>query len=270
MIRSPSWPVDLAGRLLELLDEARLALLAALLEVEREVVQRERRTLLVVRVEHRAAGPRPTSRPRPRTRRRRPGHRGRMSPRARSRPCRAARRSRSARRPGPRPRARPPQTRRRSRPGCTAPRARSRSRRSRCRSSTRPCRVLEPGPDAERHVGGDREVVGVVVDQRQPAERGDAPPVPIEELGELLGRLDDEIGPLEGGVVGELTEHVVAAHVHVDRLLSRGTRGRVPAVPEGTSSGVVRRSIRRPDDPARGWPRRPPACRGSRSRAGRA
>ena len=33
-------------------------------------------------------------------------------------------------------------------------------------------------------------------------------------FAELLRRLDEEVGPLAGGVVGELTEHRVAAHVH--------------------------------------------------------
>ena len=73
-------PLRPAGRRLELLDQARLAALAALLVLEREVVQPARRGLVVVRVERRSAGPRPTSR-----RRRRTGPRpsGRRSPRAR-------------------------------------------------------------------------------------------------------------------------------------------------------------------------------------------
>jgi hypothetical protein len=50
---------ELDARPLELLEQAGLGLLAALLEVEREVVQRERRGLLVVGLEQRPAGGRP-------------------------------------------------------------------------------------------------------------------------------------------------------------------------------------------------------------------
>ena len=83
----------------------------------------------------------------------------------------------------------------------------------------------------------------------------------VEELAELLGRLDDEVGSFEGGVGRELPEQVVVA-IHVGRLRAvpgkstGGTRDRVPSARAGTSSGGVRRSTRRPGGPARGCLRR--------------
>ena len=181
MIRSPRLAHQPRGRLLELVEQAGLALLAALLEVEREVVQRERGALLVVRVEHRglAGGPRVGG---ARVGRRRRPSAERLLGRDAGRAQQVVGRRRlggEARRPrGP-----PRRTRRTPRPGCRA------------RSSSdggvddlgvgHPLAgvgVLVAAADAERAVGGDREVVGVVVDQRQPAELRDPVAVAVEEL----------------------------------------------------------------------------------------
>jgi len=76
-------------------------------------------------------------------------------------------------------------------------------------------RVVElPGPAAEGQVGRDRQVIGIVVDECQPAELGDPLAVGVEEAAELLGLLDDEVAPLEGGVGRQLPEQVLAARVH--------------------------------------------------------
>ena len=116
---------DQAGRgALELLEQARLAALAALLVLERQVVQPARGRLVVVlgQRDRLAGGPRiggggvrvlATAR-RPR--------------RARSRRPRAGRPRRSARRASRPPRGRPRRTRRRCRPGCRARPARRRTR----------------------------------------------------------------------------------------------------------------------------------------------
>ena len=64
---------------------------------------------------------------------------------------------------------------------------------------------------AERQVGRDRQVVGLVVDERQAAEDRDPVLVVVEEAAELFGRLDDEVGALEGGIRRELPEQVVVA-----------------------------------------------------------
>ena len=73
--------------------------------------------------------------------------------------------------------------------------------------------VEVPAAAAERQVGRDREVVGVLVDEGEPADVADAVAVALDERLELVGGLDEEVGPLEGGVGRELTQ-VVAARVH--------------------------------------------------------
>ena len=77
-------------------------------------------------------------------------------------------------------------------------------------------------------VRGDREVVRVVVDERQPAEvarsgRGCASRNSLQ----LLGRLDEEVGPLEGGVGRELAEQVVAARASIAVRRRSGLRSAV-------------------------------------------
>ena len=73
-------------------------------------------------------------------------------------------------------------------------------------------RVVEvAAPAAEGQVRRDREVVGLLVDERQPADRRDPLAVAVEELAQLFGGLDQEIGSFEGGVRRELTEQVVVA-----------------------------------------------------------
>ena len=66
---------------------------------------------------------------------------------------------------------------------------------------------------AEGEVGRDREEVRVVVDQRQPADRVDPGGVVAEEAVQLLRRLDEEVGPLEGGLSRDLTQ-LVASGIH--------------------------------------------------------
>ena len=255
------------GRLLELVEQAGLAGLAPLLEVEREVVQRERRALLVVRVEHRRlpGGPRV-------------GRAGvavvdaqaeRLLGRHAGRPQQVVGRGRLG-------------GEARGLAGRLGERGEHLGRVVQLDQLRRVVddlgighplagvRVLVSAADAERGVGRDREVVGIVVDQRQPAELGDPVAVAVQELGQLLRGLDDEIGPLEGGVVGDLAQQVVAAQVHSIASFSRGIRGLVRDAPAGTSSGGVRRSIPRPGGRALASPRPPRGGRASRSRAGRA
>ena len=69
-------------------------------------------------------------------------------------------------------------------------------------------------PAAERQVGRDRQVVGLVVDQRQATQHRDAVLVMVEEAAQLFGRLDDEVRAFEGGIGCELTEQVVVARIH--------------------------------------------------------
>ena len=97
MTRSPTSAAALGGGRLELVEQARLAALAALLVLEGEVVQAARGRLVVARARPAPAGRRPTSRPRRRT----DPRRARSSPPARCRRPRAGRRSRSARAPSP-------------------------------------------------------------------------------------------------------------------------------------------------------------------------
>ena len=70
------------------------------------------------------------------------------------------------------------------------------------------------GPAAEREVRRDREVVRILVDQDEAAELVDPVLVRVEELAELLGRLDEEVGALEGSVARDLPEQIVTARVH--------------------------------------------------------
>ena len=84
--------------------------------------------------------------------------------------------------------------------------------------------VLVSAPAAEAEVRRDREVVGLLVDERQAAEHRDPLLVVVKELAQLLGRLDQEIGAFEGGVRRELSEQVVVA-VHGRLRAVRGVYG---------------------------------------------
>ena len=75
--------------------------------------------------------------------------------------------------------------------------------------------VEDAAPAAERAVGRDREVVGVVVDQDEAAELADPVLVRGHEPLQLLARADEEVGPLDLGIAGHVGEGGVASSFHV-------------------------------------------------------
>src|SRR4029077_18648429 len=87
-------------------------------------------------------------------------------------------------------------------------------------------------------VGCDRVVVRVLVDQGQPADLVDPLAVRLEELAELLRGLDEEVGPLQGGVARDLAEQVVAASVHRIASLPLSLRGVLARLVVGRGSAA--------------------------------
>ena len=75
--------------------------------------------------------------------------------------------------------------------------------------------VVDAAPAAERPVRRDGQVLGIVVDQDQPAELADPALMATHEPIQLLARARQEVGALDLGVTGHVGQEGVASTFHV-------------------------------------------------------